>query len=308
MIQRIAMKGPSDFPPERKLDVTASMAATLVDAHPFATKNDYYYVKAGILDVDPEEKPPMKRGRLLEPVAIELLREEKPDWKIEVPRAYYRNPEWRIGATPDVLAEDEAGEPGVVQIKSVEPSRLKSTWLVGPEIEPPMYSIVQANVEAAMTGASWAAVAALVVGFGIDLHIVPVPIHAGLIDRIKAEVAEFWSRVDRREPYPFDYARDGELIAAQYAEAHVGKIIDLTGDNSMPALAAEDGRLADELKAVKERRGVVRSEILAKIGDAEIALLAGGGRIFAPTIRRKPYQVKAATYRDLRIKMTEART
>jgi hypothetical protein len=209
-------------PRSHEPDVTASIAGALLGVHPYATPNATYFLKAGIIATDPEETPPMRRGRLLEPVAVRLLREEKPDWKIEVPRAYYRDPELRLGATPDVFATNEAGF-GVIQIKSVEPSRFRRTWFAGDAIEPPTYSIVQANIEAFMTGASWAAVAALVVGFGIDLHIVPIPIHAGIIDRIKAEVAVFWRRVERREPYPFDYAHDGDLIARLFERSEPGK-------------------------------------------------------------------------------------
>jgi predicted phage-related endonuclease len=304
MIERIPVTpGSDEWHALRQRDVTASIASALLGAHPYATPNDIYYVKAGILPADSDETPAMKRGRVLEESAIKLLREQKPDWKIEVPGAYYRDAELRIGATPDVFATSDQGR-GVVQIKSVEASVFRRNWRFDNEVEPPMYAVIQANVEALMTGASWAAVAALVVGFGIDLHIVQIPLHVGIIDRIKAEVAAFWDRVERREPYPFDYARDGALIAKIFSEATPGKIIDLTGDNALPALAAEDKALGEELKAVKARRGVVRSEIIAKIGDAEGATFQGG-RITAKMVHRKSYTVAASTFRDVRIKLIE---
>jgi len=288
----------------RQQDVTASTCGCLLGVHPYCTPYGLYLLKSGIVGEDPEETGPMRRGRLLEPVAIELLREQNPLWEIAPPRAYYRDPDLRLGATPDALAVDDAGKLGVVQIKTVEPSVFRRKWMDGGEVDPPLWIVCQAIEEAHLTGAEWAAVAALVVGFGVDLHVVPIPIHDGIVERIKAEVVAFWSRIERREPYPPDYARDGALIARQFEEARVGEIIDLTNDNSLPPLAAEDEKLAAELKASKDRRAAVRSEILAKIGNAEIALFQGG-RIFAPTTRRKSYTVKETSFRDLRIKLAE---
>ena len=62
----------------------------------------------------------MRRGRLLEPIALQLLQEEKPDWVIAPHPFYYRDGEMRLGASPDALASrpDISGI-GVVQLKTV---------------------------------------------------------------------------------------------------------------------------------------------------------------------------------------------
>ncbi len=288
-------------------DVTASTVAALLGEHEWETLYSLYMTKTGAVKSDVEDSGPVRRGRLLEPVAVQVLREDHPDWKVihnsGATRTYYRDTAARIGATPDVLVTDPARGPGVVQIKSVEASIYRRKWCAGGETpEPPLWIAVQAIVEAALTGASWAAVAPIVVGFGVDMPLIDIPIHAGVLDRVKAEVAEFWRRVEAREAYAPDYRRDSETIRALYGGADDGSTIDLSGWNRGPELAAEDEKLKAIEKDAKEQRAALKAELLEKIGPASVAMI--DGRVFctAKTIHRKGYEVKPSSYRDIRIK------
>lgn len=303
MIQRIAIENRDQWLKLRGQDCTASTIGCLLGIHPYITPLGLYLLKAGMVSEDPEETAPMRRGRLLEPVAAQMLAEERPDWLVRYPNeAYYRDLDCRLGATPDCFAYDEDHKLGVVQFKNVEPSVFRRTWKDEDGIvSPPLWIVCQAIVEAHLTGAKWAAVAAMVVGFGIELHVVPVPIHSGIIHRIKDEVRAFWDRVAHNTPYPPDYARDGALIARLYPETN-GHIIDLSSDNILPAIAAEDRQLAAEIKARDERRKAIKSEFLAKLGNAAGATFQGG-RVTANVVHRKPYQVAATQYRDVRVKL-----
>ena len=294
----------------RKRDVTASAIGALLNVHEFETPYSLYMRKVGAVLSDVEDAGPVRRGRLLEPVAVQVLREEHPEWSVThnsgASRAYYRDPATRIGATPDVVVSDLARGIGVVQIKSVEASVFRRKWMVDGVAEPPVWIAVQAIVEAWLTGARWAAVAPIVVGHGVDMPLIEIPIHEGVLDRVRAAVAEFWSRVERGEPYPPDYARDGETIAALYGAADSGETIDLTGWNRGPEIADEDERLAGEIKDRTERRKAIKAELLDKIGAAAVATM--DGRIFATakTVSRKGYEVKPSTYRDIRFKRSAA--
>src|SRR5579862_1210871 len=90
----------------RKKNVNASEGACLFgeNAHPHLTVYKLWADKGGLLPPDPDN-PTLRRGRLLEPVAVELLREEQPGWKVWQPNVYLHDLEARIGATPDVYAE-----------------------------------------------------------------------------------------------------------------------------------------------------------------------------------------------------------
>jgi hypothetical protein len=186
----------------------------------------------------------------------------------------------------------------------VEPSIFRRVWKDDDgAITPPLWIVCQAIVEAYLTGAQWAAVAAMVVGFGIDLHLVEVPIHAGVIDRIKIEVAAFWDRVVRKDPPPADYARDGKLLAKLFPQSD-GEVLNRAHDNMLPILAVEDAHLAREIKKRKERRDAIKAEVLAKLGAASKATFPGG-YVTANTVQRKAYRVEATSYRDCRIKLME---
>ncbi len=297
----------------RRPNIGASVAGALLGVHSYETAFGLYAQKAGLLASDHEESSAMKRGRLLEPVAIELLQDDRPRWKVEgnpMPGgSYFVDRKLRLSATPDAFAidPDRAGF-GVVQIKSVEGGIFRKAWCDPDtlDIMPPLWIGVQAIIEAHLTGASWAAIGALVVGSGVDLHIVDVPVHAGVISRIREAVAGFWRLVEAGTPPDPDYARDGETIAALYADDN-GASIDLSGDNALPGLVDERQALTATRTLDKKRIDAINAEILAKLGPAKSGRLADGRVITAATIQRGAYQVAATSYRSIRIAMGPAR-
>ncbi len=247
----------------------------------------------------------MRRGRLLEPVALKLLAEERPAWSIEVGQHYFRDPAARIGATPDAFAVDP-NRPGfgIVQVKTVEPGIFRKKWRADEEFgeaEPPLWIVIQAIVEAELTGASWACVVAMTVSFGVDLHVVEIPLHAGVMARLREAVAEFWRKTAAGDAFEPDYAKDAALIA-RLIGSDDGSMVDLSGDNIIPALADEDEILAEEIKTRTERRKAIKAEALAKIGVAASATINGRVVLTAKTVHRKGYEVKPCSYRDVRFK------
>lgn len=291
----------------RSADITASVAAALLGEHEWDTAYSLYMQKTGAVANDVDDSGPVRRGRLLEPVAVQVLREEHPAWLLAhnagEARVYYRDAAARLGATPDVLVDDPQRGPGVVQIKSVEASVYRRKWLAGGELpEPPLWIAVQAIIEAALTGSKWAAVAPIVVGHGVDMPLIDIPIHAGIMVKLREAVAEFWRRVEAREPYAPDYRRDGSTIAALYGAGDDGSTVDLSGWNRGPELAAEDEKLAAEIKARTEQRKAIKAELLDKIGAASVAMMDGAVFATAKTVSRKAYSVAANSYRDIRFK------
>lgn len=285
----------------RQADVTASVAGALLGIHDFTTLYGLWCLKAGLLTEDPEESAPMRRGRLLEPIALHALREDT-GWHIEPAGFYYRDPIARIGATPDAFAIDrEQPGFGVVQVKSVEPSVFRTKWKTEDgTIEPPLWITVQAILEATLSGASWAVVAPLVVGHGVEVHAIPVPLHAGVMTRLRTEVAKFWRSVDANEPPDPDYAADGATIAGLWSDDN-GMEIDLTADARLPQLAAERDELKIALKAATDRVAVIDAEFKHRLGPNEAARLADGRRATWRTeLRRQRFQ-PAGEVRTLRI-------
>ncbi len=286
----------------RQDDVTASVAGALLGVHEYQTAYGLWALKSGLIAEDPEESQPMRRGRLLEPVALQVLREDRPTWQVEPCGFYYRDPVARIGATPDALAVDPEREGfGVIQVKSVEPGIYRRKWRNAEgEVEPPLWIVVQAIIESALSGASWAAVAPLVMGHGVELPVVAVPLHAGIMDRLKAEVAHFWRLVEAGTPPDPDYARDGALL--EWLFDPVDDMVDLSSDNGLPALLDERETLSASKGEAEKRLKAIKTELLVKIGPHAAATVADGRTITAKRVTRKPYAVEETSFVDVRVK------
>ncbi|MEE7478462.1 YqaJ viral recombinase family protein [Methylobacterium hispanicum] len=289
----------------RAQDVTASVAGAILGAHEYTTAFELWALKSGLLAEDPTETPAMRRGRLLEDDALQMLAEDRPTWRVEAGgNVYLRAPAFRIGATPDAYAIDP-GRPGrgVVQVKTTSDLVFRRKWRdEAGEIVLPLWIAVQAIVEARLTGASWACVALLVVGHGLDLHVIEIPLHAGIWTRLTEEAPAFWARVASGEPPAADYARDGDTISDLWPPDAAAAPLDLSGDNHLPALLDERETISARAKADKERLDAIKAEITAKLAGATAAQLADG-RVITRTLQsRAEHTVKASTFPVIRIK------
>lgn len=294
----------------RRETIGGSESACLLGEHPWTSLSALWAEKSGMVDGLNEETPAIRRGRFLESVAIEFLREDKPEWKI-TPNSigmggrFYRDIDAGLSCTPDAFVIDPARPGfGIVQIKSVAQMIFKKKWLVEGEIEFPIYAAIQAIQEASLTGASWACVAALVVDFGIDLHVVDIPLDTGIWERLKEESSGFWQSVRDGKPPPYNFERDGKLIGKIYRYDD-GSTVDLSGINDLPELAEADARLAATMKAADIKRKAIRARFLSEMKDARVAIFNGDVIATAKTVSKDGYAVKPSTFRQLRIKSQE---
>lgn len=288
----------------RKGFITASVAGALLACHPYTTAYQVWALKTGRLDESTEETDAMRRGRLLEPVAVQMLREERPTWTIDyrADNAFFADRALRLGATPDAFAyrPDMDGR-GIIQFKTSSEEAYRSGWIdpESGEVEVPLWIAVQAIVEAKLTGAAWAAVAVLVVGRGILMQVVDIPLHPQVWRALLATVSEFWRLTEAGEHPPVDWDRDGSAVldVNRWTEA---KRIDLTTDNLVDTFASslEDARVAR--RELQKREDVLRAQILYAMGSAEIGTTRRF-EIVAPTTVR----AGGGTQRQIRIKLKD---
>ena len=314
-IEKIEIIDEAQWHALRKRDVTASVAGALLGVHEYATAYGLWARKIGAL---PEEiaapavsgdggsysVSDLERGCLLEPVVFELIRRAKPTWRVDRADAYYRDPEARLGATPDAFAVDPARAGfGVIQVKTVSEHAYRRKWRDPDtrEVDLPLWIGVQAAVEAHLTGASWAAVAAMVVDHKLTLHMIDIPLQPALIERVRLETTRFWSLVENGETPPVDYGRDANALLRVHAQDD-GAEIDLTGDNRLAELLADRAVRSARKSADDDALKAINAEIIHKLGNAATAR-CGDALISAKTVRRKEYVAKASTYRTIRIKM-----
>src|SRR6188768_3167240 len=101
-------------------DVTASVAPALLGVHPYVTALQLFLDKSGMLPLDDTDTPMMRRGRLVEKLGVDLIKEARPEWAVVKAGVYVRDPERRLGCTPDFEVITPSGLRGNVQFKSVE--------------------------------------------------------------------------------------------------------------------------------------------------------------------------------------------
>ncbi len=280
---------------DRKTTIGASEVAAVLGVHPYITPFQLWARKSGI-DSDGQDNKYMRRGRILEPVVIDLLREERPEWLIapnSIPGGkFYRDLEAGISCTPDAFIDEVAF--GNCQIKTVDAHIFRNEWMIDGDVCLPPYVAIQAMQEAHLTGASWCCVAALV-GFDLDLHIIDVPIHAGVIARIKRAAPDFLRRIRENDPPPPDYGRDGETINALYNEDD-DSTIDLSGNDRVLTLVARRQAMKEIMGAATEaekEREIIDAELRMMLGNATRATLTDGRILEAKTVWRS-YKAKEA--------------
>jgi len=305
----------------RRENVNASEGACLYgeDAHPYLTIYKLWADRSGLIEPDPDS-PILRRGRLLEPVAIELLQEERPMWQVWRPHLYLHDPEFRIGATPDVYAERTEPAPagslwktgqqhrsrGNVQIKTAGHFAFRKNWL-NPDtrlVEIPLWIAVQSSIEAYLSGADWTAVAVMAVGDGgIEFHVEEFPIKLNLIARYKELVGEFWEAVRIGRPPAINFERDQSTLFDVYADDD-GSMIDLTRDEEIKRLLR-----ARKVHSAEEKRGreaeaerkKIDAQIIARLGNAASARI-GPVLVYAKTVKNKGYTIEPFQYRSVRVK------
>jgi predicted phage-related endonuclease len=292
----------------RKQNVNASEAAALFgpQIHPYLTPYKLWALKSGKLSDEADSKI-LQRGRKFEPVVVEILREDYPDWEINKTQLYVWDDSTRIGCTPDVDATrpENAYGSGIIQIKTVGQFAFRRRWHDDDgNIAVPTWVAVQASIEAYLTGASWAGVAAMKLGDGgIEVLYIDIPLKPHLIHKIEDLTGEFWRRVAENEPYDPDFGRDRKLVFDLYAEGH-GPIIDLTPDVEFREILNDRAQLKQVEKAGEDaanQRKAIDARIITKLANAPGAR-CGGRVVTVKVVKKKSYTVKATQYPQVTVK------
>lgn len=298
MIQRIPITDRQSWLDLRKRDVTASAVGALFDVHPYVSRYALFAEKTG-LDVPDTTNAMLEWRLILESAVGAAVERQRPGWKIVKATEYLRDPELRLGATPDFYIEGDPRGLGILQAKTAAPSSFEKSWS---DDSPPFWVAIQNATELMLDRrAAFGAVACLIIDpWKLECPIYDIPRHEGVEGRIRDAVTTFWGDVDFGiEPQP-DYGKDAELIAALYPAAVPLKTIDLSGDNHLPVLLAERAGIKSRAKVDETRVKEIDAEVKHKMADAEIASIDGFA-ITNKVTNRKGYEVQPTSFRSLRI-------
>jgi predicted phage-related endonuclease len=256
----------------------------------------------------------MRRGTWFEPAAVEALKDTEPAWTIRRARVFLRDRERRLGGTPDLVAIDPKRPGfGIVDFKVVALSVFRRDWEhTDPEddsdaipVTVPLQHQLQVLTYAELVGASWCAVAPLVISeFKGDFMVLEVPLHPGAWERVTAEAETFWRDFDAGRRPRLRASEDLETIKAMYAlpDPELAKVEKpLPADVGLQALLEIKERLELEEKNAKAEVDRIKTILMAEIADASVARLPGW-RMTWRLEQRKGYEVAPSSRRVLRIK------
>lgn len=284
----------------RQEDITASVVAALWNAHPYETIYGLAAQRLGLHMPEPLSSPILSRGREFQEIVGRYVQRKYPSWTLTPGNVYLRDPEARLGGTPDFFCETEDGKIGVIEAKTVASLWFRQHWADGV----PEWIVLQCLTCAMLAGADFGLVAALVIDpwrWPPEMHDYPVARHPDAEKAIYQGVRNFWAALERKEMPTPDFTRDRGLIAAMFQHATPGKIIDLSGDNRMPELLAEHAKAKADLRELEKKVKALAAEAKQKIGDAEVVTgVPGWSRITCKEVSVKEKIVKAYSFRNLR--------
>jgi predicted phage-related endonuclease len=299
-VERRAIVDRAEWLEWRKQDVPSSQIGALFHCHPYTTALRLYAEHRGTEFVVEDNKV-LRRGRWMEPAVAKAVSELRPEWWLEPALEYLRDPDLRIGATPDFYIHGDPRGRGNLETKTLAPSVYERDWAGGTEV--PLWTILQASAAAMLADTAFTVIAALLVdAHNMDCCIHEIPRNPAAENKIREAVALFWSNVKQGiEPEP-DFARDADTIKAMWrAEATPPIEIDFTGNNEIPELLTERADLKESIRIAEARCDTIDAKLRFEMKDAAVATGIDGFRITYRTSHFRGYTVPPSDRRILRI-------
>lgn len=307
-VERIPVTSREQWLDVRSRDVTASVVAALRPGlHPYTSRLKIYKQHTGF-EFPKVEGVRLERGLLLEYAIAERVRQERPEWTIEPAGVYLRDPDLRLGATPDFFITDDFGRRGILQTKLSIPSVFEHAWKdENGTVAPPMWIRLQALTEAMLEDAEFGVIAVWIDHpFRNDIHIFEFDRHAAAEAAVRADVKQFWRDVELGNEPEAAGAVDSELVGLMYPEAKLLEHIDLSHDNYLAVALAQRERLKADVKAKLAEIEDIETNLKAKMKAAHVAhfngFIARRSTYDVPGSWRQPYRVNRLTVTDLRPK------
>lgn len=277
---------------ERQMSIGSSEAAAAIGISPWETPLHLYLRKTGATP-PVEETPAMRWGTLLEPVIAEEYARVTGHHFIAAQKFLRSLDRSWMTATLDRLRDDGR----LVELKTVG-ARSASQWGDPGSDEVPVHYLIQVHHQMIVAGAEVTDVAALIAGQ--EMRIFTIHRDDDVAAQIVEREAEFWSRVERRDPPPVDPARDGRLMATLFPRA-VGEVkLGPWGD----ALVEEYEFHGGEIKQHQEGRERAKVALLSAMREASSARLSDRRILTRKLVTVAEQQVtrKSYSYVDLRIR------
>lgn len=284
----------------RKKDITSTDIAALFNMSSYCTPFELWHRKKSGEDIEFEMKEWTLWGKRLQDSIAAGVAEDN-GWTIRKMEEYIRIPELRMASSFDFEVTLPEGAPsGLLEIKNVFGMIFKDQWLEDDDgnIEAPPHIELQVQHQLAVSGRSFAYIAALVAGNKIVL--IKREPDQEIINEIKLKVMRFWETIDKnQEPEP-DFERDGKILKRLYNVAEPGKVMDASDDAGLLEMVKEYLRDGKTIKDLEAKREAIKNKILTLAGDAE-KIIGGQFSVSLGTVAPAHVEYDRAAYRLFKI-------
>jgi predicted phage-related endonuclease len=283
----------------RAQDLTMSEIGAVAGVDPYATAYEIWARKAGLAS-GPEENAAMRLGRWAEPAVACAFKEMHPECEIRYPlELYVRDPEHRLGGTPDASGFDGESYQIAFEFKVISRASFETNWSGGP----PLSYQLQTLGNAMLLDADYGVLAALVLGWqDAELVVHRVERNGRAEAGIRTIAARFWQAFDEgHAPTAPDYRRDADVLRQVFKPDPAKPApLDLSGDNEIRDILAMREALKTEIKSADTDCKRLDAEIIHKLAGSTAAILPGW-KISNTMAHRDAYTVEAKDYPVLKV-------
>lgn len=286
----------------RRQGLGASDAPVILGLSPWKTPLALYAEKLGLEIEEPEQTEAMAWGLRLQPLIIAAYAEQSGRSTIEqVNFVIDRSPThpWMLASLDGWVTKTPGVEDiGVLEVKTTSAFR-KEDWAEAP----PLAYQVQVQHQLAVVGARWGTLVCLI--GGQRLVWADVERNDVFIERLIAKEADFWARLQAKEPPLVDDSKaSAEILKRLYPREAPGLVVNLGEDEEVWDAKLENAK--ERLKDAEQDKRAAENHLKAALGEAETGILPNGVAYTWKAGERKGYVVEATTVRTLRRKESKA--
>lgn len=279
---------------ERMTGIGASEAAAVCGVSEYETPLDVYLRKIGVAP-EKVETPRMRWGTRLEGVIADAYAERVGVGLADTQRFVRSSVHPFMLATLDAVRQDGR----IVEFKTMGE---RAADALGDQLGDdgsdviPLHWRCQVTHQQIVAGTDVADLAVLI--GGSDFRVYTIGYDERVAARMLAIEAEFWGRVERREPPAIDPARDGRNLALLYPEPAGALPLPLDTE----AEVVEWLRLKEHIGALSKAADHLKASIVAALGPFAEGQLSDGRVLVRKVIKREGYTVEPCSYVDVRVK------
>ena len=284
----------------RTVSIGASESAALFDLAPDSRESPYslWAKKSGLIEPEQIDEEWLEWGQILEQPIADRYAKRTGDvlWTPPTPWCVAVHPRLPfLTATIDRWIVNPGKERGDLEIKNV--GAFNQDWREDGAIAVPLHVQAQVQHQLAVTGFSYAVVAALVGGNKLETF--ELERNPEFIDELEAKASEFWGKVQRKEPPPVDGKAATSKALKRLHPDDDGSTVVLDDRAAELAIVWEAAKAHS--KEVKAEEEAAKNRLIALVGSATFGDLPDGRKLTYKTTERDGYIVEPTKFRTLRI-------